>query len=152
MREATYIPWTELTRLVLSTTPQRDNNLQTLWELDQGKGTKDQVGYLWCVPKVAESQIWRRYRPASRELRAGQRRIADQVVGQEHFQLPTYTRHPLQWHGKAWQAWEGQDKKQPNRLGQFRRRLIWLMSRTDSHGTEKPVRSLMQVFLRGWVT
>lgn len=30
-------------------------------------------------------------------------------------------------------AWEGRDKKQPNRLGRFRRRLVWLMSRTDSH-------------------
>lgn len=53
----------------------------------------------------------------AREPRAGRRRVADHVVGQEHFQLPTYTRHPLPWQGMAW---EGRDKKQPNRLGQFR--------------------------------
>lgn len=43
---------------VLSTTCQRDNNLQALRELGHSNGTKDQVGHLYsilCVPKLVKS-------------------------------------------------------------------------------------------------
>lgn len=113
--------------------PPTRQQLQTLWELGQGNGTKDEVGYLWCVPRLAKSQIWHRFRPASRGNHGLGEEEADHVVGQEHFQLPTYTRHPLAWRGMAW---EGRDKQQPNRLGEFRRRLVWLRSRTQSQKSQ----------------